>query len=102
MQVRAGFGVDQDVIGPCLDEVGDVGIDRRDHHVHVERQLGVRPQRCQHRRAEADIRHEMPVHDVEMQPVGTGGLDRRDLLSEPGEVGGEQAGGDGDVGHGPM
>jgi hypothetical protein len=31
----------------------------------------------------------MPVHDVEMNPVGTRLVDGPDLFAEPGEVGGE-------------
>ena len=40
----------------------------------------------------------MAVHDVEVQPIGAGGLDRCDLVAQAREVGGEQAGGDGDSG----
>ena len=31
----------------------------------------------------------MPVHHVDMDPVGAGGIDGADLLAELGEVGGE-------------
>ena len=41
----------------------------------------------------------MTVHDVEVQPVGTGGLDRADLLVEPAEVRREQRRGDADRVH---
>ena len=69
-------GCRQDVVGAGLGEGGEVGIDRADHQVHVERQAGVRAQRLQHQRAEAEVGDEMAVHDVEVQPVGAGGLDR--------------------------
>ena len=40
----------------------------------------------------------MAVHDVEVQPIGAGGLDGRDLFAQARKVGGKQAGGDGDSG----
>ena len=38
----------------------------------------------------------MAVHDIEMDPVGAGLVDRADLLAQPGEVGGEDRGGNKD------
>ena len=46
-----------------------------------------RADRLHHVGPEGDDRHEMPVHHVEVDPVGAGGLDRADLLGELGEVG---------------
>ena len=88
-------GCRHDVVGAGLGEGGEVGIGRADHQVHVERQARVRAQRLQHQRAEAEVGDEMAVHDVQVQPVGAGGLDRLDLVAQAGEVGGQQAGGDG-------
>ena len=31
----------------------------------------------------------MPVHHVEMDPVGTGRIDGADFLSQPGKIGGQ-------------
>jgi hypothetical protein len=36
----------------------------------------------------------MVVHHVEMDPIGAVGEDSRHFLAQPGEVGGEDAGGD--------
>ena len=38
----------------------------------------------------------MAVHDVDMDPVGAGGVDRAHLLAELGEVGGQDRWGDGE------
>ena len=54
----------------------------------------MRPDRLHHIRPERDDRHEMAVHDVEMDPVGAGGFDRAHLLGELGEVGGQDRRGD--------
>ncbi len=43
---------------------------------------------------EADVGDEVPVHDIEMQPIGAGGLDRGDFLGQPPEIRGQQAWGD--------
>ena len=91
VQVGAGLGVDQDVIGAGLDEVVDERIHGGDHQVDVEGQARVRAQAGDDRGAETDVGDEMTVHHVEMEPVGAGGLDGADLLGEAGEVGGEEA-----------
>ena len=75
VQVRAALGVDGQDVGAGLAEGLQVGIDRRDHQVDVERQVRVRPQRLHHVRADGDVGHEMAVHHVDMHPVGAGGLD---------------------------
>ncbi len=46
------------------------------------------------RRAEGDVGDEMTVHDVEVDPVGAGGVDGGDLGAQPGEIGGQDGGGD--------
>ena len=38
MQMRPGLGMDGDDVGAGLGEGGDIGVDRRDHQMHVERQ----------------------------------------------------------------
>jgi len=57
--------------------------------VHIERERGVRADGCHHQRPNGEIRHEVPVHDIYVNVIGTclGGFD--DLLAQPTEVGGE-------------
>ena len=72
-----------------------------DHEVDVERQPGVRPQRGDDEDADRDVRHEMTVHDVHMQDIGS------TLLADPGspgevrEVSGEKRRGEFDHGKAP-
>ena len=54
----------------------------------------VRPKRLHHRRADGEVGHEMAVHDVDVDPVGAGLVDRADFLAELGEVGGQDRRGD--------
>ena len=44
-------------------------------------------------RAEGQVRHEMPVHHIDMDPIGALGFDRADLGAEIGEIGRENRGG---------
>lgn len=53
----------------------------------------MRPDVRYHRRAERHVGHEMPVHDVDVQPVRAVGLDRvRACFAQAAEVGGEDRG----------
>ena len=94
MDMRAGFDMHGDDVGARLGEGFEIGIARRDHQMHVERLLGVGPDRFDDIRADRNVGHEMAVHDVDMDPVGAGGIDRADLLAELGEIGGEDRRGD--------
>ena len=40
-----------------------------------------------------DVGDEMPVHDIQMDQVGTGAIHSFDFLAEAGEVGGQNGGG---------
>ena len=94
MQVRARLGVDGDQVGAGARERLEVRLVGLDHQVHVERLGRERPERPHHLRAEAQIGHEVAVHDIEMDPVGAGGVDRAHLLAQPREVGGQHGRGD--------
>src|SRR5215472_12880317 len=54
--------------------------------MRVEDLFCMRPQRLDDIGAVRDVRNEMPVHHVEMDPVGPGRIDRVDLLAKPGKI----------------
>ena len=83
MHVRAGFRMHGDDVGAGVAEGLDVRIDRRNHQMHVERQLRVRADRLHHARADRDVGHEVAVHDIDMDHVGAGLLDRAHFLAQP-------------------
>src|SRR6516225_5380446 len=62
----------------------------------VERLCRMRPQRLHHLGANGDVGHKMAVHDVDMDPVGAGRVDRAHLLAELGEVGRQDGWSDGE------
>ncbi len=99
MHVRAGLHVHRDDVGAGLRERLEVGIAGRDHQVRVEHLFRMRSHRCNRAGPERDIRHEVPVHHVEMDPVRAGFIDRAHFLAELGEVGGKDGGGDAERAH---
>jgi hypothetical protein len=76
--VRAGLG-----------EGFEIRIARRDHQVHIEHFPGVGAQRLHHIGADRDVGHEVPVHDIDMNPIRTGRIDGAHLVAELCEVGGQ-------------
>ena len=86
--MRAGFDVHGDEVGARLGEGFQIRIARRDHQMHVERLFGVRTDGLHHVGADRNVRHEMSVHDVDVDPVGAGGVDGAHLVTKLGEVGG--------------
>ena len=87
MQMRPRFWMHGDDVGPGRNEGRDIGIDRRDHQMHVENLAAMRTQRLHDHRADGQIRHEMAVHHVDMNVIGPGVGDGRDLFAQSGEVG---------------
>ncbi len=101
--MRAGFRMHGDDVGASFGEGLDEGIARRDHQMHVEDLLRVWAERRDDVGADGDVRHEMPVHHVDMDPVGARLVDRAHLLAEPREIGRQDRRGDDDVsGHGSL
>ncbi len=77
-RVRSGLGKRFDVA---------FGLDN--HQVRFQGQAGNRTQRSHHGQAETDVGHEAPIHDIQMETVRSGGLDRLGLFAEPQEIRGQ-------------
>ena len=84
--MRAGLGMHRDVIAAGFGERLEIGVAGRDHQMRVKDLLGVRAHRLDDVGAVGNVRNEMAVHHVEMDPVGAGGIDRADLFAKPGEI----------------
>ncbi len=93
MRMGAGLGMEGDDIGTGLRETFQIGIDRCNHQVNVEDLPGVRAQGLHHHRADGDIGHEMPVHHIDMHPIGARRINRAHLFTQPRKVGGKNGGG---------
>ncbi len=86
MQMRTCLGMNRDVIAAGFCERLEILIARRDHQVRVKNLFGVRAHRLDDVGAVGNVGNEMPVHHVEMDPVGAGGIDGADFLAQFGEV----------------
>jgi hypothetical protein len=83
-----------DVVATGLGERLEIGIAGRNHQMGIESLLGVRPHCLDDVGAVRNVRHEMSVHHVEMDPVGTGLIHRADLFAQFREVRRQDRGGD--------
>ena len=82
---------------PAFAKSVDVALGPLDHQVHVDepaRLVDLLGQRVDDQRAHADRRHEVAVHDVDVDGAGAGVEHRVDLLAEAREVGREDRGRD--------
>jgi hypothetical protein len=85
------------VVGARLREVWDVTFGALDHQVHVDdptRVVHLVGQRVDDQRAHRDRRHEMAVHDVDVDRPRARVHHRRDLLAQAREVGCQDRGRD--------
>ncbi len=91
LHVRGGLRMKGEQRRPRLGERRDVPLGPFDHQMDVQRQVGDSPQ-CRHQTgAESEVRHEVPIHHVDVDPVGSALLDQRHLVGELGEVGAQYA-----------
>ena len=67
-------------------------IARLDHQVAIEDLVGAVAHRLDDRRSEGNVGHIVPVHHVEMDPVGTGFDHGLDFVAEAGEIGRQHRG----------
>ena len=77
-----------------FDEVADDAIDRADHQVHIDRRRhAIFAQSAANHRANGQVGHVVVVHHIEVDDVGTRGQHLVDVLTQSGEIGGENGGG---------
>ena len=82
----AGFGMHGDDLGTGIGESAQIGIGGRNHQMHVKGLRRQRPDGFDNIGAKADIGNEMPVHDIEMDQVGTSAVNGFHLFAQTGEV----------------
>ena len=90
MDVASGFNVHRQRVGAGVPEGLDIALGIFDHHMDIEGQPCIAPAMLDGTRADRDRRHEVSVHDVEVDPIGTGLLQGGHLFTEPAEIGREQ------------
>src|SRR5262249_47644078 len=89
MDMRPGLDVHRNDVRSGLGEGFEVRIAWRDHQMDIERLFGERTNRANHVRPDGNVGDEMAVHDIDMDPIGAGGVDRAYFLAEFGKIGGQ-------------
>ena len=102
MEVRPCLRMHGNDVGAGLGERIEEIIDWRDHEMDVEGLFRMRAKRLHHAGADSQVRHEMPVHDIDVNPVGARFVDRAYFLAKLGEVGGEDRRRDKRASHRPI
>jgi len=102
VEVRPRLGMDGDDVRAGFGEGVEKSVDGRNHQMDVKRLLGVRAKRFDHRRADRQVGDEMPVHDVDVHPVGAGFVHRAHFLAKLREVSGKDRRRDERSGHGAI
>ena len=86
--IMLGLQVNANAMG-VLRESRKKMIRPRYHQVNIQRPRRTLSRGRDERRSKRNIIHEMPIHDVHMQPVGSGLLRANDFLSQSPKVAGE-------------
>jgi GNAT superfamily N-acetyltransferase len=86
MQMWRGFDVNAEPVGTGLGEIIEVLLWLDDHQVNVDWQARCGTNRFHDRWPDGDVRDEAPIHDVDVNPVGSGELGRSNLFGEPTEI----------------
>ena len=88
---RLHFDVERHRIAARIEELVDVLQRVADHQVRVERQLRPGPDALDHLRPEGQVRDEVAIHHVDVEPVGAGPLGSPDRVRHVRMVGVEDA-----------
>ena len=92
MKMRTGFNVDGEIVGSCFGKLRDEGIGIGDHQMNVKRQFRDFFQAFNDGWPDGQIRHEMAVHHIDMQEIGTRSLHCGDFVGQAREVRGQNRG----------
>ena len=85
-RMRPSLWMERYDVRPSVCEILHILIDRRDHQMDVKWLSAMWAQRLYDRRANGNIRHKMSIHDVNMDPVATSGVDGAHFFTQPRKV----------------
>ena len=88
VHVTGGFGVECDDIGAGLGKHRHQCIHGFNHQMHIDWNVDMGANRFADQRTDGQIGNVMVVHDVKVDPIGTGGGHIANFFSQTGEVGG--------------
>ena len=76
-------------IRPCIGIGIDIGINRRNHQMHIHHRFHMGPKRLDRGGTKGQVRHKMPVHDINMHPICALRFDRANFCTKVGEISGQ-------------
>lgn len=94
VQVRACLGMDGDDVRPGVSERLNIVIRIDNHEVNIDHALGRRADRLHDERPNRDVRNESTVHDVDVNPIGSGLPDRLNFGLKAPKISGKNGRGD--------
>ena len=94
MQMCACFSVNDEALTTCFDIALRHDIRCVHHEVCFKRLRGVRTNCCNHVRSESEVRHELTIHDIELNDVNASLIKRMDFFTKLGEISGQYGGSD--------
>ena len=94
VNMRARLNMRGQNICPCIRIGINIGVNRRDHQMHIHDRFYMRPKGLHRRRAKGEVRHKMPIHDIDMHPIRPLRLNGADLCTKIGKIRRENRRGD--------
>ena len=86
VKMRTGLGMDCDDFGTSLGIAVQQRIRIGHHQMRIKRPVGHTAQRGNHRWAKGQVRHKMPIHHIEVDPVCTSPVNGGHFIGQPAEV----------------
>src|SRR4029453_16508187 len=80
------FNMNRNRVDSCIDETSQIVISMLDHQVNIKRQTREFANGRDHSRAKRNVIDEMTVHDVAMDPIGSGPFDLAYLIGQSGKI----------------
>src|SRR3990172_8836249 len=92
--MRRRFRVDSHDVRAGLDKRRNVPVRVRNHEMDMERHFSHIPDRLDDQRTNRDVRHEVAVHDIDMQQMRAGFFNPANVFAERREISGKYRGSD--------
>ena len=84
--MSCGLGMNGNIVGTASGEIVHITIGLLDHQMDIEGKVRCFANAFDHRNSDGYIRHEMTIHHIDMNPIGTAFFGGFYLFTQPGEV----------------
>jgi hypothetical protein len=87
LEMNASLHVNRQNIRTGFDEFVEKRVGVRDHQVNIDRETCCTTDRTDNKRTDRDVGDEMSINDIDVNPVRTALVRRRDFVVQAGEIG---------------